>query len=218
MPHLPSVAHMPRPLAPLTVASLALALLALLGGCVTPAPEATTASPARGVDAGRSSSAAHPAAITSEDAAITAALAAVDEYLAAASDHYTLQSDELAPFVGVISSDLMDAERTSLDRRGPRTAFLTGRLSAFDVAVTQLDLSPDYPTVFVRVRLCLDYRDTRWTDAAGDDITSPDRAPWVPVELALIDDPDDPSRLLVDDYNAWVGYDFCPAPRGYGER
>jgi hypothetical protein len=54
-------------------------------------------------------------------------------------------------------------------------------------------------------------------NAAGVDITSTDRAPWRAMELAFIDDPDAAGKLLVDDINWWVGYDFCPTPREHAD-
>lgn len=177
-------------------ASTALLLLPLsLAGCLT----STSPQPSTG--------------FVTEDAAATAAQQLLPRYIDALSEAASLQQDHLAPYEGLLSVDLMDAEVKSLKNGDERTSFLVGEFDYFDVDVTQVELSEQYPRTFVRLRLCLDYRTTSWVNSAGVDITSPDRAPWRAMELAFIDDPDVAGKVLVDDINWWVGYDFCPTPR-----
>jgi hypothetical protein len=183
-------------------ASSALVLsLLVLTSCVTTNPGA----------------AQQPPGFASDADAIAATEKVLDQYVHAISDSTSRRDGELAPFEGLMSTDLMEAEVASLEKRGERTSFAVGEFDYFSVDLTQVELSADNPTAFVRLRLCLDYRDVRWVNAAGEDITAADRSPWRAVEIAFVDDPSAPNELLVDDINWWVGYDFCPTPRERGE-
>jgi hypothetical protein len=179
----------------LTSSSGLLLALLLLAGCGAP----------NGAQSGNG--------FATEDDAVAAAERLLPRYIDALSEAASLQDDRLAPYEGLISADLMDAEVKSLRNGDERTSFLVGKFEFFAVDVTQVEVSDDYPTAFVRLRLCLDYRPTNWLNAAGVDITSADRAPWRAMEIAFIDDPDAAGKLLIDDINWWVGYDFCPTPR-----
>ena len=163
------------------------------------------------------SNSAQRTGFASEADAVAAAEALLPDYIAALGESASLQVDHLAPFEDMISADLMEVSLRSAENGDERTSFLDGDFDYFSVAVTQVELSAEYPTTFVRIRLCLDYRPTRWVNAAGADVTSADRAPWRAMEVAFVDDPDIPGKVLVDDINWWVGYDFCPTPRELGK-
>jgi hypothetical protein len=140
----------------------------------------------------------------------------LDKFLAAVDELRSESGGDPAVLEGLVSERQMAIEVESYE--ADRASFQVGELDYFDFKAVQVDFADEYPTTFVRVRLCFDNRGTTWVDAGGVDVTSNEREAWKPLELALIEDPDNPDRLVVDELNWWGGYDFCPTRRAIAER
>ena len=152
-------------------------------------------------------------AFVSEAEAVAAAERLIDRFLPAIDELRSVGGNDPAVFNGLLSERQMAIEVESIEEKGERESFQVGKVEYFGFEAVQIVFAEEYPTTFVRVRLCFDNRGTRWVNSAGDDVTVVDREAWQPLELALIEDPDDPDRLVLDELNWWSGYDFCPTPR-----
>ena len=138
----------------------------------------------------------------------------LEEFLPAIDELRSESGGDPEVLEGMVSERQMAIEVESYAE--DRQAFQVGAVGYFDFEAVQVEFADEYPTTFVRVRLCFDNRGTHWVDGAGQDVTADDRDAWKPLELALIEDPDQPDRLVIDELNWWSGYDFCPTPRERG--
>lgn len=158
-----------------------------------------------------------PPPFDTEESAALAAKTSIDLWLADLNEFYSRSGDDPTVYEDTETADLYSADLRSYEDRGDRTQYANGEFSYFDFSLMQNERSETYPTVFMRVRMCLDFREIQWFTMSDEAITYPDRDPWTPREISLVEDPDDPTRLLVDDINTYVGYNFCPVPRAHGD-
>lgn len=138
--------------------------------------------------------------------------AVLTDYLAAVSAYAQQGGGDRSLFDGLATPAVVEEEVEGIDERLQRGDHAIGSITFFGYEVQHVEFDEDYPTVFVRIRLCIDWRERQWVNAAGDDATATHR-PWAPFEVALVEDPASPDHLLVDEINQWDGHDFRPKPR-----
>lgn len=185
-----------RPLAGAALAAAG-ALALLLSGCAGDAP-APSPSP--------SADAAEPI-FASDEEALAAAVQAYELYIETV-DQLTQDGGEQPERIrDVVDDQYVQELLDSLQRLKESGNHTTG-----DTKFDQLKLverTEEGGSAQVTAYVCIDVSGVRVINAAGDDVTPPDRAPRRPLQAIFVSSSDEPSKLLPSGSEKWTGDDFC---------
>lgn len=143
----------------------------------------------------------------SDEEALAAAEAAYERYLKVVDDlthNGGEDPDKLRDVATVAYSSELLASLERLRERGDRTEGTT----KYD-GMRLAERNESGGAAEVSVYLCLDVSDVRVIDAAGIDITPPDRVARTPIQAHFESSASNPALLLPSGSESWPGDDFC---------
>ncbi len=195
MPLLRPVSRPRRGVAAALAAAGAVALL--LSGCTGGAP---AASPAPSADA------AEPIFATDEEA-LAAAESAYEAYIATV-DQLTQEGGSNPERIrAVVDETYVEELIASLQRLSEAGNHTSGE-TTFD-NLKLVERNEDAGVATVTAYICIDVSDVRVLNAAGEEVTPPDRIPRRPLQTTFISSNSEASKLLPSGSEQWAGDDFC---------
>jgi hypothetical protein len=148
----------------------------------------------------------------------TSVFASDEEALAAAEEAYAAYLDvanavaedggaDPARFAEVTTEEWLKNELSSAESLHSSGNRQVGDVTFSDFVLQYADVNG--PTAEIAAYVCLDVSQTRFVDSAGNDVTSEERDPVVPIEATFRSRVADPSHLLIARNEPWTGQDFC---------
>lgn len=175
---------------------VALAGALLLAGCGGPAPVVTP------------TEAVSEPVFASEEEALAAAERTLDAYVKATDLMSATGGEDVSGFDGLLTANQLADETDQAEDLKAEGKHLVGSHAYFDLRLQQLDQSHP-PDVYLQVYLCLDLTNVKYVDANGNETSADDHAPSSPIEAVLVNTPEEPNHLLLEDVRRWTGEDFC---------